>query len=213
MLRARLFRVAAVTLALVIVAVAALAMYEKSSTSKSRTDAELLLSELHELQIGRSTSDDVNKISAHHIHNRVYLPTDARTCSQADPVCYYDFAYQNTLLSLLYLAPRTGLGIRVQLIHNLVDVILIGITSGTGPRFISVQVMDGAPKNLIASDSFTVSKFSNNSGAIWVRMTTEASQEDRDRAYALGLSCLDRIGGCHSYYEPMPALAQRASRK
>jgi hypothetical protein len=208
MFKACLLRVAVVTSILVVFAMAALVAYAKSAAYRTREDAEALLLEIHALRIDKSTTEDIVKIAGRHAKYRVYLRSDNPICSQTDNICYFDFVYRNTPLSSLRLAPPVEFGVRLQLVHNLFDVILFGFTSVTGSRFIGVHVMDGTPKELIAPDSFHISRSSNEPHVFWVRITADVSPQDRERAYSLGMNCLDQIGGCTTEHELMPAVGK-----
>ena len=207
----RIFRIAgAVILALVAVC-GALCACAKWQAYQARKDAEILVSAMHSLRIGESTTHDVSKIASSHNRYRVYLAEDRRNCSDTDDACYFDFLYQNSLLALLRIAPQTEFGARIQVVRGRVDVVLMSIACGSGSGFVSTSIMDGAPKELISPDSFHVSFASNWRGAVLIKMTRDVPKSVRDRAYSVGLTCLDRIGGCHGKTELLPAMADEVA--
>jgi hypothetical protein len=202
----RIFRLICIILLALVLVGGGLCATAKWHAYWTRKDAEILVSDIHNLRVGESTTQEVRSVARQHDRYRIYLAGDTPNCPDAGETCYFDFLYQNSLLAYFHLAPPTEFGARIQTVRGRVDVVLMGIGSGSGPEFLSASVTDGVPNELLAPDSFRVSVASNWRGAVLVRMTRNVSASLRDRAYSLGLICLDRIGGCHSKDELLPAL-------
>ena len=203
----RLFVAGLVGIALCIgvVGLAKLAVY------RSRKDAEALVSEIRDLRRGASTPEDINLIARRHGSYIVtILPGDRHRCETSDEACNVDFVYKNTEMSRLRLAPVAQFSVRVWVDHGSVGLIMTSISAGLMPDYISATIEDGVPDDLIAPDSFHVSVASNWRGTAVVYMTRDVPRLQRDRAYTLGLSCLDKIGGCHSKSELLPELTDPA---
>jgi hypothetical protein len=183
-----------------------LCSYAKWQAYRTRKDAELLILDLRNLRVTESTLDDVNRIAAHH---RRSLLGNATPCKDKDEVCYFDFGYENSLLSRLRLASIVRFGVRVQIHQQRVDAIIMGLTCGVGPGLFGIDLNEGL--QAFTGRTLEIGEFSNRENVTWVRLTPGAPE--RDRAYSFSLKCFDHIGRCHGKGELLPAMANEVSRR
>jgi len=189
----------------------AICAYAKWEACREREDAEHLLVELRGLRVGESTLDEVNEIAAHHrgYHRSLLKPEPAACDNGGDKqeACFFDFGYENSLLSRLGLASRLVFGVRVQIHQSRVDLVSMSLLCGVfEPTMFGVIVEEAAQS---PTEPRLVTPFSNRPSVVWVRLTPHAP--DRDRAYSLSLKCFDRIGRCHNRGELLPSMVKEVA--
>ena len=186
-----------------------LCSYAKWQAYRARRDAELLILELHNLRVGESTPDDVNRITAHHRRYRVFLRGDTPVCKDTDELCYFDFSYENSLLARLNLATIVRFGVRVLVYKRRVNGIIIGLQCGVRPNFFGIYLNEGLQPFTELTPTQTLEISNVRQEITWVRLTPNAPE--RDRAYSLSLKCFDHIGRCHSKAELLPSMASEVT--
>jgi hypothetical protein len=193
-------RIVSVVLVLVILCLG-ISAYAVWEAYRTREDAELLVSALHDMKGGESTAADVQKLSDSH---RRFFIKQTSTCN--NDVCISDFSYPTSLLAKLHLASDIRFGVRLQVYRGHLATVIMDLVCYNKGQNYGVYVVD-----VIRGDSldqlgpFRISNVRGNTTR--VRMTPDAPKLQRDRAYSLGLKCFDHIGRCRSKAELLPAMA------
>ncbi len=176
-------------------------VYAGYKAISARKDAERLLSDLRGLRVGESSLEEVGRIA--NAHHR-YLVASTSKCD--GDTCYFDFLYYNSPLSRLGISSRVAFGVRVQVFRRQVDVIILDMHCGTRPQFFGVYVMEATQGSSPDQGPFVISNVRRE--VTWVRLTREASQAQRDKAFSLSLGCFTHVGRCRTKGELLPAMAR-----
>jgi hypothetical protein len=193
----RLIRTIAYVLFLIAgVVYASLGTYARWKAYETRKNAEILLSEVRKLRPGEATIADVERVAR--IQNRFLMKGSP---SQRGNVQYFDFRYDNGLLSQLCLAPRTVFGGRLQVVESKLDVSMMGMNAGKFPHYYSADSWDFTQESYPGDPGY---RLIHRDQWVSVRLMPSATAEQRRRAYSFNLKCLDKIGGCHDAKELLP---------
>jgi hypothetical protein len=193
-------RIANIVLGLVILCVG-ISAYAEWVTYRTRKDAELLVLDLHNMKVGESSAAEVQKLSDSH---RRFFVKQTSTCN--NDVCIIDFNYPKSLMAKLGLASDIRLGVRLQVYQGQLATVIMDLVCYTKGRDYGVYVVDVIRGDSLDQEGpFRISNVRGNTTR--VRMTPDAPNLQRDRAYSLGLKCFDHIGRCRSKGELLPALA------
>ena len=189
-------KVAYVLLAVAGFAYASLGMYAWRKAHQERKDAEILLSEVRRLSPGESPAAVAEAIV--HRHKAFLMKNDP---SGRENVQYFDFKYDNGLLSRLYLAPYATFGVRLQIVDRNFDVSFVGIASANFRHYYTADLSDFPRQALPGKPGYHLT---NRDNWISIYLKPSATQEQRKQAYSFNLNCLDKIGGCHDEKELLP---------
>jgi len=164
--------------------------------------AESFLSQSRALVLGHATLSDARKTLDD--YRRYQL--NATSCASNE--CEIAFRFRNSLLSLLHLAPPTGLDSFLRF-H---DGILVNRETYLGQGLCCVvYVREDLPSSQTATlkSSFSRKLQRDGTGRPWkaiVYLTPQAIQQEKDLAYSFNLRCLYKIGGCKTAEELSPAI-------
>jgi hypothetical protein len=193
----RLIRTIAYVLFLIAgVVYASLGTYARWKAYETRKNAEILLSEVRKLRPGEATIADVERVAR--IQNRFLMKGSP---SQRGNVQYFDFRYDNGLLSQLCLAPRTDFGVRLQVVDSKYGGSIIGMAAGKFPYHYSANLSDFSQQSYPGDPGY---RFGRRDRFVFVHLLSSATPEQRKQAYSFDLKCLDKIGGCHDAKELLP---------
>jgi hypothetical protein len=198
----RPIRVSISGLSLLVALFALSCAYAKWAAHRARKDAEVLLTQLHNLQVGKSTVGDIQALADAH---RRFLVGKTLICE--GDVCHFDWIYDNSLLRRLGIASKTAFGVRVQTDQGRVDRITMDLLCGARPSAYGIRVVEAIGELPLEQEgqSFAISNIHGET--TWVRMIPGVGKTQRDAAYSLRLNCLDQIGRCRSKRELLPSLA------
>jgi hypothetical protein len=175
---------------------ALLGIHAWSKAHQARKDAEILLSEVRRLSPGESPAAVAEAIV--HRHKAFLMKNDP---SGRENVQYFDFKYDNGLLSRLYLAPYATFGVRLQIVDRNFDVSFVGIASANFRHYYTADLSDFPRQALPGKPGYHLT---NRDNWISIYLKPSATQEQRKQAYSFNLKCLDKIGGCHDEKELLP---------
>jgi hypothetical protein len=167
---------------------------------RARAMANAFLSDVRELRVGQSTYDDVLRIRTNY-KNRSSV--EASECDQN--LCTLDFSFDNRWLyhfGLVRGSRFTG-SLRV----NKGVLVRVRLSLLSDPRNDAMTEEVPAAPDLSA---YEVGGKKLNSGQgysyVWAQITSAASTDERQRAYAFNLACLTKWGGCKDSNELLPIL-------
>jgi hypothetical protein len=166
--------------------------YAKWRAHESRTNAEITLRRVRSLRPGDASLVDVEALAR--IQNR-FLKVEF--VPQKHHARYFDFRYDNALLSRLHLAPPVVFTVRLFVQGG--SLAATGASLDCGP-YPSLNHHGASLQELSRKDDLEDRKYDltqSNLGII-VRLWHGATQDQVRRAYAFNLSYLDRIGTCQS---------------
>ncbi|MGH9554493.1 MAG: hypothetical protein ACRD2Y_01605 [Terriglobales bacterium] len=173
---------------------------------ETRRQAEQFLRDAERLEIGRSTFSDV-EILAHKYGGKIY-PGD-QECSPEK--CRFHFEFENYWLHKIGLAPRTRLFAEVTVSAGRVASRTTSFELGTGPAFYSVDVLEWPKQPTDEHYRVSLQRSGNIRWRAHIRLTPEATPEQRDRAYRFNLDCLSRFFGCTDSADLLPSVWQDGS--
>jgi hypothetical protein len=165
---------------------------------RARAEGESFLSDVRGLRVGQSTYDDVLRIQTKH---KSYSSVVGNRCDR--DLCNVDFLSGNKWLYELGLVPGAiftgGLDVRGGVLTRIsVGVHLNpqgGATTDEIPADPSVSPYEVHGRNFYQSETYFF---------ISVFITSAASEDERQKAYAFNLACLTKLGGCKDANEILP---------
>jgi len=164
---------------------------------RARAEGDAFLSDVRGLRVGQSTYDDVLRIQTKY---KSYSSVEGNRCDR--DLCDVDFLSGNKWLYELGLVPGamfTG-GVRVR----------GGVLTRISVGFLSAPPYGAATEEIPADPSVSPYEvhgrvYSSETYAfISVRITSAASEDERQKAYAYNLACLTKLGGCKNANEILP---------
>ena len=172
----------------------------------TRRQAQKFLATTAQLKIGASTYDDTRHLlEPYRNHMRNSDPCTPNHCT-------WNFAFRNTLLSALHLAPVTEFTGSLTFEDGLLSTRVEYLGQGTCCVHHIIEGRSLVAPNDRSQPNFSVTLQRTEDGfpskAI-VMLTPQATPEQRQAAYAVDLRCLDKIGGCKSAEELSPQIWRR----
>jgi hypothetical protein len=165
---------------------------------RARERGEAFLSNVRRLRVGQSTYDDVVAIETRYKSQSSFY---GDRCDR--DLCDVDSLFGNKWLYELGLVPGamfTG-GLRVR--RGILTRISVSVDSN--PRYNATTEEIPADPGVSPYEFHGRSYVESETYAfIWVRITTAASEEERQKAYAFNLACLTKLGGCKDANEILP---------
>jgi hypothetical protein len=166
--------------------------------------AKMFLRDFKALQLQVSSFADVRNLETTYGGFESDAKSDSdkeRKCDDPSEVCLIRFDFSNTWLTNLHLARFSALSAIVYVDRNVVydRGLTYEFSDGSHPRAYSIAD-DG-------SHRLTWTKCLEKDRVIF--LGTNASQQDRDEAYSMNLSCLRRFGACGNADNIIPIAAMR----
>ncbi len=165
-------------------------MLALADTYVTRSKASDFLRDVRELRIGKSSLADLLRLKEKYYK---FASEDPAGCDRNS--CRIYFSFDNRWLSRLRVVPAARLGGGVTVKHGAINEINLALASD--PSY-SAQVIETLatpgepPYNVSGRRSDPNGPFI----ALKVRLTPDAPQDMRTKAYSFNLSCLTRVGGC-----------------
>jgi len=215
---------------LAVVAVSAISV-EEVSTRIYRRRAERLLHDLRQLQVGKSTFEDARAVIARYgggVSRYDRTPCSPAHCTLDVGLKHYPFFIEHwpRYLSpgmqyrVLRVFPPLGLqdgwgGAAVRVDRGIVAGLSFAVfVRGSGGWVLGRNTVEGVavPKNLqdrMGQRAYYLDwlNITTEGGGEWIeaRLTPQANEEERNRAYDFDFDCLTRWGGCTSLCQLSPA--------
>jgi len=167
---------------------------------RARQFANAILSDVRKLRVGQSTYDDVSKVWANY---KSRSSIEGNGCDRIQ--CILDFSSENKWLYDFGLVPGARFAASLTVRQGVLIKISISLTSD--PHYIAttdetladpnVSAFVVGGKRLISSPRYSY---------VWARITSAASPDQRQQAYAFNLTCLTKWGGCKDSNQLLPIL-------
>jgi len=191
-------RISAAVLTLVVVcgAIAGVA------TIATRRQAEAFLSELRSTQLGAGGYERVKEIATRF---RKDVAESGGTCSQSD--CTLTVSFENTWLRRLHVATWTKFGATLLVRNGQLYHISTGMTLYTRERVIGAETILSEKTQSSVPTFRVITKRWGGDNQPWqaiVELTPQATQRERETAFAFNLGCLDKLGGCKDSSDLLP---------
>jgi hypothetical protein len=165
---------------------------------RARANGDEFLSDVRKLRVGQSTYEDVLRIQANY---KSRSSVQGNACDRN--LCILDFCFENNWLYHFGLVPgsrfigslmvRRGILVKVSL-SLLSDPRYDAMTEET-PADPNVSVYDVGGRKFSTGQAYSY---------VWAHITSAASEDERQKAYAFNLSCLTKWGGCKDSNELLP---------
>lgn len=184
-------------------------------TAWEKGRAESLLHDISNLELGKSTFADAQRIAGKYGGTPWYSGSENKTCSPQR--CELRFSFSNRFLTSLHLARHAELIANISVKDGIVVGRDVGYARDSG-RFnqLGYEVIDGWlwKEDEMPSQQRTPGLWRLNveqdgsegvASTVIVRLSSTSSPDQRRRAYSLDLSCLDKLFGCSHRSTIFPA--------
>lgn len=189
---------------LAIVTVIGIVCFAFLSAIRARSLASAYVREVRSLQVGKSGFQDFLAIRYMNASSMKWV---SPTCG-AD-ICSAAFEFSNRWLAHLHLARPAYLYSRLTLFNGAVrEIDIDGGCYGRNGGLFLVSVQESEPNPLGFSKPFESdgTQASGKRSTIGVRLTPEASAEQREKAYSLDFGFLNRLGACNDANDILPTV-------
>src|SRR5579863_6753455 len=177
---------------------------------KTQHEAQAFLQDFVNLPLGTSSFQDVRRFVDKY-HDRLWVgdliyghslnlpsPSSLPQGCVADK-CDYTFAFKNTWLSRLRLAPFTDFAAEIKVRNGQAAMRIVDYVCKRGDSGFIASVVDDSTGEL--RGGFPASR---NIQKTIIILTSESTTAQRKQAYAFNLVCLSKIGGCKDSFELLP---------
>jgi hypothetical protein len=164
----------------------------------ARSMANRFLSDVRKLRVGQSTYDDVLRIQTNY---KSRSSVEGKECDQN--LCILDFSFDNRWLYHSGLVPGSRFTGSLTVRKGILDRVKLSLLSN--PRNDAVTEEVPAAPNLSAYE-VGGRKSGKAYSYVWAQITSAASADDRQKAYAFNLACLTKWGGCKDSNELLPII-------
>jgi hypothetical protein len=182
----------AATILLLILLACALVAYH------ARAMAHGFLSDVRNLRIGQSTLDDVLRIRTNYESRST---VESNGCDQI--LCILDFAFDNRWLFHFGLAPGSMFTGSLTVRRGMLVRVRISLLSNP-QNDAATEEVPAAPDLSAYEVGGKKFNLSHTYSYVWVRITSAATSDERQKAYAFNLACLTKWGGCKDSNELLP---------
>lgn len=166
----------------------------------NRRQAAGCLQDALKLKVGDSSSDDVKRMAQRYAR---YLTTYPPDCEPQE--CEVSFAFENTWLARLGLAPRTVFLLRVRVSKGAVEYLHAEFEDLEGSQLVyEAHVTELLKQPAGEREAFEVARL--NRGQVVVFLTRDATTEQQQRAFGFNFDCFSRLGGCKNTRGHLPAM-------
>ena len=165
---------------------------------RARANGDEFLSDVRKLRVGQSTYDDVLKIQANY---KSRSSVQGNGCDRN--LCILSFSFENRWLYHFGLVPGARFTGSLAVRRGILAGVSLYLVSN--PRYDAKTEETPADPNVSPYD-VGGRKFSTRQAYsyIWAHITSAASEDQREKAYAFNLACLTKWGGCKDSNELLP---------
>lgn len=166
----------------------------------ARHFSNAFLSDVRKLHLGQSTYDDVLRIHAKY-KSRALVDGDGCNTNS----CTIDFSDDNKWLYYFGLVPGARFSASLAVKQGVL--VKIGLSLNSDPHYDAstdetLADPDTSPyevggKKLLSGRAYSY---------VWARITSAATPDEREKAYAFNMACLTKLGGCKNSNEILPIL-------
>jgi hypothetical protein len=168
------------------------------STIRVRRKAQAFLGSVEVMKPGKSGLADVKKLAQEY-------EGDLKSCGPKQCEAYFFFS--NTLLHLVRLAPEQAFTGWLKVENGTLTHVLLRFYSATGDTSTYAQVLDLAQPEAEQQPYWAQLQYNSSSGKAWraiIKLTPEATIDQRVAAYTFDLRCLSIMGGCEDALQMLP---------
>jgi hypothetical protein len=170
----------------------------------AKKNAEALLSELQNIQMGQTGFDEVRAIAMQYSS---HVRKGTGICMPSE--CNLTLGFENLWLQRLHLAPRTTFGAVLLVRNGRIYYVNTAMTLDSGDEVISasttmVEEDHGQPSYSVV----TKRGVDNRPWQVIVHLTPRATVSQQQRAFQFNLACLYRLGGCKDSSNLLPSVWQ-----
>jgi hypothetical protein len=165
---------------------------------RARANGDEFLSDVRKLRVGQSTYDNVLRIQTNY---KSRSSVEGNGCDRN--LCILDFSFENRWLYHFGLVPGSRFTGSLTVRRGILVKVSLSLLSN--PRYDAATEETLADPNVSA---YEVGGKKFNMGQaysyVWAHITSDASEDQREKAYAFNLACLTKWGGCKDGNELLP---------